>query len=211
MADIQGSKIIVRSVAVGAIMTNCYCIRREDSRDSVIVDPGAAGKELYGLLSEKGLSCKAILVTHAHFDHIGGLDALKELSGAEVMACEKEKRLFGDPELSMLSDVGMKCEAGVDRWLKDGEVIDAAGISFTVMETPGHTEGSCCFYCPEGSFLISGDTMFCGSCGRTDFPTGNDRDMHRSLMKLLELPEETAVYPGHDSPTTIGRERKTWS
>lgn len=209
MAD-NNSGIIVRSMVVGPIMTNCYCIRREDSAECIVVDPGFDGDGIYRALTEKGLSLKAILLTHAHFDHVSGLKALKDCTEAVVMASEKEKRLCQNPDMNLTSEIRRPSSVQVDRWLADNEILSVAGIELTVLSTPGHTEGSCCYYCEEGHFLISGDTMFYGSHGRTDFPTGDEREIYRSLQRLLKLPEETVVYPGHEAQTTIGRERKTW-
>ena len=213
-------KLAVGSMLLGMVQTNCYFIYREDGRDHspeaeheemtpcIFFDPADHGDRIYEELKKRGLSVEAIYLTHAHFDHIGGVEKLKALSGAKLYAYEKERRLCEDPEYNLSTDYGMNLKVSPDEYLRDGAECSAAGIKFKLLATPGHTEGSCCYYFAEDKILISGDTLFEGSVGRTDFPGGSMSNLVRSCReKLLVLPEDTVVYPGHGDTTTIGYEK----
>ena len=209
MQEQTAGKIQIGSYVVGAVQTNFYYLWREGSTDAVAVDPGDYGKEICEALREKGLSVCAILVTHAHFDHFLGVKAMKEISGAPVYAPLRDKPLFDHPEMSGSLMGFPVTEMPADYYVREGEEITAGGITFKVLETPGHTEGSCCFYIEEGHLLLSGDTLFAESVGRTDFPTGSMSKLVRSIKeKLFVLPDDTKVYPGHMGLTTIGHEKK---
>ena len=151
----------------------------------------------------------AILLTHAHFDHIWGCNKLRELSGVQVFACEDEKELCESAKLNVSEDVGRPYTVSVDWYLRDGEEVTIEGMKFKVIATPGHTQGSCCYYFESDNILVSGDTLFEGSVGRTDLPTGNGATLSRSLKeRLMILPDETLVFPGHGNGTTIADEKK---
>lgn len=204
MADIKIGRIVM-----GTCRTNCYFLYREGSNNIVFVDPADSGDYIYNALKEKGLIVKAILLTHGHFDHIWGVKKLKNLAECKVYACDKEKNVLGNMELNISEQAGRPCELEADEWLRDGEEVELCGITFKVLHTPGHTEGSCSYYVEEAGFLISGDTLFQGSIGRTDFATGSERTLLNSVEeKLFVLPEETKVYPGHGESTTIGFEKE---
>ena len=158
-----------------------------------------------------GLEVEEILLTHGHFDHIAGGDDLRNRSGARIKCLDAEKELIENPELNVSLDfMGYPVTLTPDGYFKDGDELTIAGdIRCKVLATPGHTKGGCCFYIEEGGILISGDTLFEGSVGRTDFPGGSMSTLVRSLQeKLMVLPDETKVYPGHGAETTIGFERK---
>ncbi len=203
------SEVKIGKVTLGQYATNCYFLYREGSSDLVLIDPADSGAYLYDKLTEKGFSIKAILLTHGHFDHIFGVDALKKKTGAKVYACEAEKELLEDTRLNVSEGVGRPTVVHPDVFLRDGEELDLCDIRLKVIHTPGHTAGSCCFYVKEAGFLIAGDTLFEGSVGRTDLPTGSTRTMMDSIKeKLMALPDDTKVYPGHGGSTTIGFERE---
>lgn len=203
------SKINIGGYTVGMIQTNFYYLYREGSSEAIAVDPGAVGGKLVELLKAKGLTIKAIFLTHAHFDHISGLQEMRDLTGAPVYASIKEKNMCEDPELNQTASWGRPLTVDVDRYLYDGEEITEAGITLKVLSTPGHTEGSCCYYVQEAGILLSGDTLFQQSVGRSDMPTGSQEDLIRSVReKLYVLPDETMVYPGHGGITQIGYEKK---
>ena len=177
----------------------------------ILLDTASTGKCLEN--AEKlGInlhSLDAIVLSHGHFDHIWGVEELRERSGAEVYAYEGEEKLCQDPALNVSAAVGRSCGITPDHLFRDGEEFEFAGIRGRVIATPGHTGGSCCYYFEEDQILISGDTLFQESVGRTDFPTGSMSALVRSVKeKLFTLPDETRVYPGHGMMTTIGYEKE---
>lgn len=194
---------------LGMCQTNCYFLYREGETKVIFIDPADQGKYIYDKLAEKGFSVEAILLTHGHFDHILGAKALRELSGAKIYATEADKVLLQDPYVNVSAQWAKPYTMEADEYIRDGQVLTFGDISCKVLVTPGHTIGSCCFYFEEDGILISGDTLFQESVGRTDLPTGSMSKLVRSLKeKLFVLPEETDVYPGHGNPTSIGYEKK---
>ena len=204
MADLKIGRMVI-----GSVQTNCYFVYREGSNDVIFFDPADKGDYIYETLKEKDLRVKGILLTHAHFDHIWGCNRLRELSGAPLYAYEAEKVLCEDAVTNVSEQVGRPCTVIPDRYLKDGEEITIADITCKLIATPGHTVGSCCYYFEEAGMLISGDTLFQESVGRTDLATGSMSTLIRSIKdKLLVLPDETKVYPGHGDVTSIGYEKQ---
>lgn len=203
MGDIK-----IDRITLGIYGTNCYFIYRTDTKDAIVVDPADSGDFIFDELTKKGLSLKAILLTHGHFDHIYGVASLKEKSGVPVYAFEAEAGLLGDTDMNLSASFGRKVTVVPDVLLKDGEETDIFGLRFRTIHTPGHTVGSACFYFEEASALIAGDTLFAESVGRTDFPTGSMSRIVRSITeKLMVLPNNVKVYPGHGDYTSIGYER----
>ena len=198
----------INQYVVGAVQTNCYFIINEDTKEVLIVDPGDAAKQLAQKVKDDGLTPVAILLTHGHFDHAGGAKALAEEFGIKIYAHEKEKRTLEDPEYNVSWMVGSSEVYSADEFLKDEQELDLAGFHIRVLYTPGHTEGGCCSYFPYDNVLFSGDTLFCMSVGRTDFKGGSMSEIVRSIKeKIMVLPEDTTVYPGHNDVTTIENER----
>lgn len=199
----------IGKITLGVCMTNCYFLYKEGSNCVLFVDPADQGATLYKKLQEAGFEVAAILLTHGHFDHISGVDKLRELSGAKVYAYEGEETLLGNVGMNLSKGFGKACTVSADVYLKDKEKVTIEDMTFEVIATPGHTEGSCCFYFEEDKILVSGDTIFEESIGRTDFPTGSMSTLVRSVKeRLLVLPEDVKVYPGHGASTTIGHEAK---
>lgn len=203
------SKLKIGRIMLGVCQTNCYFIY-EDGREEVwFFDPADRGDYIFEALKKKGFGIAGIFLTHGHFDHIWGVEELKKCSGAKLYALDKEKELCMDSSMNVSKAAGRACTVTPDIYVKDNEEITLAGMSARVIATPGHTGGSCCYYFEEDKILISGDTLFQESVGRTDFPSGSMSKLVRSIKeKLFTLPQDVKVYPGHGEPTTIGHEMK---
>lgn len=208
------SKLQVGAMTLGMVGTNCYFVfdeekSFEDGKKHVIFfDPADKGGLIYDKLTEKGFVIDLILLTHGHFDHIAGADELRKLSGAKIGCYEKEMAMCSDPHLNLSIEFGMPATVKPDEFYRDGDVIEAAGMSCKLIATPGHTSGGCCYFFEESKILICGDTLFEESVGRTDFPTSSTSELIRSIKeRLFVLPEDTYVYPGHGEMTTIGHEK----
>lgn len=213
------SEIKIGRMVLGVCQTNCYFLYREGEHEAIVVDPADKGVNIYSALQKNGFRVAGILLTHGHFDHIWGLEALKSAANAaaeadgleevRVYAGEAERELLKSPELNVSEQAGRSCSAYADVYVRDGQEISVAGMTCRVIATPGHTAGGCCYYFEEAGFLVSGDTLFAESVGRTDFPTGSMGTLVRSIKeKLFPLPDDTKVYPGHGESTTIGHEKK---
>ncbi|MCM1246647.1 MAG: MBL fold metallo-hydrolase [Roseburia sp.] len=202
--------ICIDSAVVGGVSTNCYIVRREGSSQCVVIDPGDNGKQLAKFIKDSGLVLEDILLTHGHFDHIMGVSDLMSELGGRLCILDKEKELLEDTGLNVSAISGAGAVSLVaDVFLKDGQEYESAGMTFTVLHTPGHTGGSCCYYMKEEALLFSGDTLFLESIGRSDLPTGNGNTLIQSLQKkVLTLPDEVKVFPGHGPATTIGYEKE---
>lgn len=196
-------------MTMGVCATNCYYVYREGSTEVIVFDPADRGGDIYHAITEKGFKIGAILLTHGHFDHIWGAEELRAKSGAGIYAYEKEQPMCESSGLNLSAQMGRACTIKVDCYRKDGEEIRVGDLKCRLLATPGHTTGSCCYYFEEDGKLFSGDTLFCQSVGRTDFPTGSMSEIVRSVKeKLMVLPDDVKVYPGHGDTTTIGFERE---
>jgi len=194
---------------VGPLQCNCSILGDETSREAIVVDPGAEIQRITAVLQQHNLTVKQILITHAHIDHIAGAAKLKALTGAPI--------LYNPNDLPLVKMMDMQAAwLGMptpevhppDDTLQDGRVIAIAGLTGQILHTPGHTQGSICLHIPDENLLIAGDTLFAGSVGRTDLPGGDGPTLIRSIHnKLLILPEDTTVIPGHGPNTSICEER----
>lgn len=188
----------IHVLPLGDYQTNCYILHNDGSSDCVVLDPGYEPEIILSYLAEKKLNLTAIALTHCHFDHVG---AVKEL------AAQTDCRVYLNQKDLALPPMLTNGPLYYTDTYKDGDTVPLAGIPFRVLETPGHTPGSVCLM--TGAHLFSGDTLFAGSCGRTDLPGGDSRAMRDSLRKLAALEGDYNVYPGHGSATTLAREKQT--
>lgn len=203
------ANIIVITNVLGDLSTNCYTVYNSETRDAFIVDPPSNAAFLTNMVKQQRFHLKAILLTHGHFDHTGAVAELKAtFPEIEVYAAEAEKDVLANPGKNLSGMFGMPISLEADKYLQDGETISLIGTDVVCKLVPGHTEGGMCYYLPEGKMVFSGDTLFAGSIGRTDFPTGNGRQLLDKIQEqLFSLPDDTVVYSGHSERTTIGVEK----
>lgn len=194
-------------LTVGPVQTNCYIVNKEGGTSCVVIDPGEEADKIASYVSKKGWKNEGILLTHGHFDHITGVSGLISKIGGKVYAYEGERDLMADSRQNGSVMMGYELALEPEYLLRDGEVLHIADMDFKVIHTPGHTKGSCCFYQEEEKILFSGDTIFMESVGRTDFPTGNARELIDSVRnKVLTLPADVKIYPGHGPETSVSYE-----
>ena len=193
----------IHTLPLGAYQTNCYIL--QNGHRCAIIDPGYEPERILTFLKEKGLTADAILLTHGHFDHVGAVEQIVAATGCKLWMQEADWSQFPNPVTAFYYPLA-NCDFTQVQFCEEGQVIPAGDLTITVMQTPGHTWGSVCYLCQDA--LFSGDTLFAGSCGRTDLP-GGDRDAIReSLLRLANLPGNYTVYPGHGEATTLEYERK---
>ncbi len=196
----------VTTLPLGQMQTNCYILTDEKTGHSAVVDPGICLPVLEEEIKKSDV--KYILLTHGHFDHIWGVKDVKEKTGAKVVISESDAKCLGDNEYNLCQDVGIKMNVTeADITVKDGDVIDLGDERITVLSTPGHTDGSVCYLCENSRIMLSGDTLFCLTCGRTDMLGGDSEKMRQSLIKLKNLEGDYRILPGHNRETTLNNER----
>ena len=200
----------METFVLGDVSTNCYLIYNQKSREAVVVDPADNGAFVLNKCRELQVKPVAILLTHGHFDHILAVEDICRAFSCQVYAGREEDRLLQDSSMNLSTMMGTeRTIVCADVLVKEKDELSLADFKWNVLETPGHTAGSVCYYIPSEQVLFSGDTLFAGSLGRTDLPTGDQKAIVSSIReKLLPLPEETKVFPGHGEGTTIGRERR---
>ena len=194
---------------LGSLGTNCYVVY-DDTKQCVIVDGDGSGRPVMDFIEQEGLHVGMILLTHAHFDHMLAADDIRKKFGCKLYVHMDDERMLNDPSLNLSGTLGTEqVSISADHLLRDGDVLHFLNLEWKVMATPGHTAGSVCYYLPEEEVLFSGDTLFAESLGRTDLPTGSMSAIVRSIAeKLLVLPDDIMVYPGHGDATTIGHEKQ---
>ena len=199
--------MILRKMELGDFGSNCYLVGDEDTKEGMIIDPGDDGSSIMKQVKALGLSIKIIVLTHSHIDHVGGLADVKKATGAVIAIHENEAPfLLKQPRLMEFMPPTPPSPPA-DRLLKDGDMIKVGKLKFKVLHTPGHTSGGICLL--GDGIVFTGDTLFNYSIGRADFPGSDyDQEMQSIRSKLMTLPDETKVYPGHGPATTIGTERK---
>lgn len=196
-------------VDVGTMLgENCYIIQDDETRETMIIDPGNLSKELEEMLETLDIKLKYIILTHCHADHMNGAEQIKQKYGGKILIHREDAEGLTKPEINLCYYIGLEdVKANADSRLNDGDLLHIGGLEFKVIYTPGHTNGSICLYCEEEGLLFSGDTLFRGAWGRTDLPTSSFENVINSITeKLMVLPEETIVYPGHGKSTIIKEE-----
>ncbi len=190
----------IKTLTVGPIETNCYVVSDEATKECAVIDPGDEAGVILNYIEANGLSCRCIMLTHAHFDHVGAVAELLEETGTVLYMNEKDNGVpIGGNEAVYTAPEGTV-------FYKDGDVVEVGALRFKVMETPGHTPGGVCLIC--GDAIFTGDTLFRDSCGRTDFAASSTDSIMGSLRRLAMLPGDYEVFPGHMSSTTLERERR---
>lgn len=189
--------------------TNCYIVQDEKSKETMVIDPAGDVDKIVEMLDILQAKLKYIYLTHCHGDHIGGVKELKQKYGGQIVTERKDAENLLDPNKSLTTYIGLNgLVVEADSRVDDDDLLHLGELEFRVIHTPGHTSGGSCLYCEEEQLLFSGDTLFRGTWGRTDVPTGNFDDIINSITKkLMILPDETIVYPGHGKSTMIREEK----
>ena len=194
----------IKTLPLGDYQTNCFLVWAEGSKSCAVIDPGYEARRVHSAAEKLGLTIDAVLLTHGHFDHVGAVEEIVEQTGGRLCMRQSDWSKTNSPMNNYLFPIA-NCDFCEVWFCEDSEEITAGGLTFTVFETPGHTDGSVCFLCEDAIF--SGDTLFAGSCGRTDL--GGDWDtILRSLERLKEMEGDYRVFPGHGLSTTLERERR---
>lgn len=204
----EKTEIKIESYLVSEFGTNCYFVINNETEEMLVVDPGDNASMLIDAIEREQIKPVAILLTHGHLDHASAAEALAKNFQVKIYAHEAEKETLEDSRMNLTAAFGAAKKFRADVFVKDNEVLELIGCKIKVLFTPGHTPGGCCYYFNEQRILFSGDTLFCESVGRTDFPGGSSAALIRSIReKLLDLPDDVKVYPGHMSQTSIGTEK----
>lgn len=198
----------IKSMAVGPMGANCYIVNCEETKEAAVIDPGGDAAKIISYLNNQGLQLKYIINTHGHIDHIAANEELKEKTGAELLIHTQDAAMLENPNLNLSAFMGVPVrQQPADRLLNEGDEIEIGNVKLKVIHTPGHTRGGICLL--AGDVVFTGDTLFAGSIGRTDFPGGSFDEIIRSIKtKLMTLPDDTEVYPGHMGKSSIGQEKK---
>ena len=199
--------MVIRPIVVGPLQENCYVLADEAAKEAIVVDPGDEPDRILDVVGKLGLSVRLIVCTHGHFDHVGAVVDIKKETGAPVLIHHDDMFLYtAANSAGALWGFEVEPQPESDGFLKEGDTLSFGGLTMTVMHTPGHSPGCICLY--GNGTLISGDTLFAGSVGRTDLPGGDMNKLKQSFRRLMSLPEETQVFAGHGESSTIGFEKR---
>jgi hydroxyacylglutathione hydrolase len=199
--------MIVKTLAVGPLQVNCHIIGDEKNGKAMLVDPGGNAGEIMSVVNKNSLTVEYIAITHGHFDHIGAIGTIRDKTGAKVLLHRAELEVYSaSPGLAQYFGMGINTPPVPDQFVQDGDTISVGTLNFKVMHMPGHSPGGIALY-GEG-VVLTGDTLFAGSIGRTDLPGSEGALIWKSLGRLITLPEDTVVLCGHGPSSTIGREKR---
>jgi len=199
--------MVIKKLVVGPLECNCYLIVDEHSKATLLVDPGDEPDEIIDVINENNLKIKYIICTHAHFDHVGAVSDIKQKTGAPIIIHHDEQEIYaGTREQAALWGFELGEFPVPDILVSEGDMLEIGSLKFKIIHTPGHTPGSICLLGKE--ILITGDTIFAGSVGRTDLHGGDMLQLKNSFKRLISLSEEIKILPGHGPETTVGREKK---
>jgi hydroxyacylglutathione hydrolase len=198
----------IHTVVVGPVEVNCLIVTGNE-KDALVIDPGSDPEQIIALLKKENLSVAGYALTHGHTDHVSALAQMYEAMPAPIAMHEADLS-WAFEEINQLPPLypPPARPSKIERILQDGDEINAAGLRYEVIHTPGHTPGGICLYIPDEKILFSGDTLFAGSVGRTDLPGGDSRILHSSLERIAQLPDDTAIFPGHGPATAMEREKQ---
>ncbi len=195
-------------IVVGPLQSNCYIVYDGKSLDAAVIDPGDEPSRIIDIIEQKKLNIHYIVCTHAHFDHIGGVSMIKERTGARIALHKDDRDLYiGSEDQAAFWGIKMGRQPEPDLFVTEGDELYVGNLRFRVLSTPGHSPGSICLY-GEG-VVLTGDTVFAGSVGRTDFPGGDMGELKKSFVKIMSLPPETKILPGHGESSTVKNERES--
>ncbi len=192
--------------------TNCYIVADEKSKEAFIIDPGGESEKVIEMISILKVNVKYIILTHCHGDHISGVKEVKEKVGGKILIHRMDAEGLCNENLSLTYYIGLQNpDMEADSILDDEDKIHLGDIEFDILHTPGHTKGGICIYCPEHKMIFTGDTLFRGTWGRTDLPTGSFEDIIHSITdKIMILPEDTIIYPGHGKSSIVREEERIY-
>lgn len=204
-------KLEMNKLVLGSVGTNCYIVWNKETKEAIVIDPADSALTIRESVLSNGLTLKAILLTHGHFDHIYALSDLIRIFHVPVYCHEAEREVLADPMMNLSAVMGSHGKVTLDAtdYVKDGQILELIGEKIQVIHTPGHTKGGACYYFMSENKVFVGDTLFLESVGRTDFPTGNGPELILSIKnKLYPLADDVLVYPGHGPSTSIGYEKE---
>lgn len=201
--------MILDKIVVGSYAANCYIVADEETKEAIVIDPGAEPDKILKRIQNHELTVKKIILTHGHGDHIGAAMAIKESTGSPIAIHHNDAHMLEEPSKNLTVTMGKSISFSADETFGHKDEIKVGKVTCKILHTPGHTEGGVCVYFKKDRVLISGDTLFYGSVGRSDLAGGNHKTLIKSIQtELMSLDDETVVYPGHGSSTSIGFERR---